>query len=73
MSGQADIKVKILSAETTSIMAYTENSGSTYTTPPTAGNKQSGNVHYFEIFMEDPYFYRHPTARTLQMSNGAGQ
>ena len=71
-----------MSAENTSIMAYTENSGegvvpsnsqSTYTTPPAAGNKQSGNVQYFERFMEDPYFYRYPTAWTLQMSNGAGQ
>ena len=68
-------------------MAYTENSGeggvssnsqSTYTTPNslTAGDfiKSSKAISSaLTGFAEDPYFYVHPDAQTLKISNGAGQ
>ena len=69
-------KVVHLSAETTSIMAYTENSGeggllsnsqSTYTTPNSlaAGDITESNkaIQCFDrSFAEDPHFYGYPTA-----------
>ena len=68
-------------------MAHTENSGkggissnsqSTYTTSNslTVGDfikSSKAMSSALTSFAEDPYFYGHPNAQTLKISNGAGQ